>query len=218
MIEIDDKDILPEELRTHFGSLDYEEEGGLSVCSIKYLENEVHFDFSLFMGKIDQNETQYWQMQIFDYRDSKIDLDNLGGYFQFYSDHFLLWEFIDRETELYFKKATNNPERLFAELYLVHNQIFNNYIPLEKFMNGIDLFNLCQAESGLFARGPKQILKHYFHKLQKFGNEPYYFGDYEPKKWNGAQWVSEEKDLKLALLGGTYFIGKDFKFHRINKK
>ena len=45
-------DILPQELKTSFDSLDYEEEGGLRAHSIKYLDNELHFDFSLFLGAI----------------------------------------------------------------------------------------------------------------------------------------------------------------------
>ena len=83
-------DILPQELKTSFDSLDYEEEGGLRAHSIKYLDNELHFDFSLFLGDIEQNETQHWQLQVLNYRDSKVDIQNLGGYFYFYSDHFLL--------------------------------------------------------------------------------------------------------------------------------
>ena len=87
MIEIEGTDIMPAELISVFGSLDYEEEGGLSVHSIKYLEDEVHFEFSLFMGKIEPQQDEYWQLKVLNYRDSKIDIDNLGSYFRFYSDH-----------------------------------------------------------------------------------------------------------------------------------
>lgn len=210
-------DILPIELKTSFDSLDYEEEGGLTAHSIKYLDNELHFDFSIFLGDVEQNETQYWQLQVLNYRDSKIDIDNLGGYFNFYSDHFLLWEFTDIETELYFKKGSNSPENLLADIYSIHNEVFDNYIQLEKFINGSSLLTLCKSDNGLFARGPKQILKYYFDCLMKAGKEPYYFGDYIAKKWDGEMWVPEDKDLKIAILGGTYFIGQTFVFKRLDK-
>ena len=210
-------DILPNDLKETFHSLDYDEEGGLTANSIKYLDNELHFDFSLFLGDIEQNETQLWQLQVLNYRDSKIDIDNLGGYFSFYSDHFLLWEFIDKETELYFKKATDNPERLLADIYSIHNSTFDNYIPLEKFINGNSLLTLCQSNNGLFGRGPKRILNYYFDSLKKAGKEPYFYGDYIAKKWDGEKWVPEDKNLKVALLGGTYFVGQDFKFKRLDK-
>ncbi|RZK01794.1 MAG: hypothetical protein EOO46_19210, partial [Flavobacterium sp.] len=169
-------DILPIELKTSFDSLDYEEEGGLTAHSIKYLDNELHFDFSIFLGDVEQNETQNWQLKVLNYRDSRIDIQDLGGYFNFYSDHFLLWEFIDNETELYFKKGTDNPEKLLADIYSIHNSTFDNYIPLEKFINSNSLLTLCTSNNGLFGRGPKRILNYYFDSLKKAGKEPYFYG------------------------------------------
>lgn len=210
------KDILPVDLKTTLDSFDYDEDGGLTVRAIKYLDNELHFDFALYVGDLEENETQYWQLQVKNYRDSKIDIDNLGGYFNFYSDHFLLWEFMDSETELYFKKRTENPERLLADIYTIHNSVFENCITIEKFLNGNNLLTICDSDSGLFGRGPKRILKYYFDCLQKAGKEPYFFGDYIPKKWDGEKWIPEDSNLKVAILGGTYFIGQDFKFIRQN--
>ncbi len=209
-------DILPDDLNETFHSLGYDEEYSLTARSVTYLDNELHFDFSLYLGDIEQNETQLWQLQVKNYRDSKIDIENFGGYFNFYSDHFLLWEFTDRETELYFKKPTGNPEKLLADIYTIHNAIFDNYISIEKFLNGNNLLTLCNANHGLFARGSKQILKYYFNCLDKAGKEPYFYGDFPPKKWDGEKWVLEDKDLKVAILGGTYFVGQTFNFKRLD--
>jgi len=215
MIEL--TDIFPRELKAIFDSLSYEEEGDLKVHLIKYLDNELHFDFSLFLGDQDQNSTQHWQLQVLNYRDSKIDIDNLGSYFHFYSNHFLLWKYIDKETELYFKKKTTNPHKLLSDIYAVHNTVFENYISIEKFLNGKDLLALCKSDIGLFARGPERILKHYYDCLHQAEKEPYFFGDFIPKKWNGEKWIPEDKNFKVAFLGGTYFIGQEFKFKRIDK-
>lgn len=73
-------------------------------------------------------------------------------------------------------------------------------------------------ESGIFARGPKYILDYYFKALEKAGKEPYYFGEYAAKKWNGEQLVPEDNEFKLALLGGTYFIGQQFMFIPLKNK
>ena len=210
-------DILPIDLKESFDSLDYEESDGLTVQSIRYLDNELHFDFSIFLGDVEQNETQHWRLQVLNYRDSKIDIGNLGSYFKFYSDHFLLWEFTDNLTELYFKKESNHPEYLLADIYSIHNSVFDNFIKLEKFINGNNLLSLCKSNTGLFGRGPKRILKYYFDSLTKAGKEPYYFGDYIAKKWDGEKWVPEDNDLKVAILGGTYFLGQTFNFKRLDK-
>ena len=95
--------------------------------------------------------------------------------------------------------------------------MFDNYIQLEKYINGTSLLTLCKSDNGLFARGPKQILKYYFDSLTKAGKEPYYYGDIVAKKWDGEKWIPEDKDLKIAILGGTYFIGQTFVFKRLDK-
>jgi hypothetical protein len=214
--EINDKKILPHDLQTIFDSLDYEENGFLHVHAVKYLGKELHLDFSLFPPGVEEKGTQHWQLQVINDKDSKIDIHRLGNYFSFYSDQFLLWEFTDRKTDLYFKKGTDNPELLLLDIYRIHDEIFEEYIPLGKFINGHDLLELCKSNNGLFARGPKKILSYYFDCLKKAGKEPYYLGDYEPLKHDG-KWLPEDKNLKLALLGGTYFIGQDFKFKKIKK-
>ena len=200
--------ILPLELEDYFSSINYEGEGFLQVNEIKFFNNEMYFNFSIYIGNYEKNEIQYWQLKVINYRDSKIDIENLGGYFEFYSNHFLLWEFIDDEVELYFKNATDSPEILLANIYKIHKHIFNNYISLEKYINGNDLILNCKSRNGLFARGPKNILKLYYNCLEKDNMNPYYL---ESNKNN-----FKSKNLKVALLGGTYFIGEDFIFTRIN--
>ena len=165
-----------------------------------------------------ENEFQLWQMQVLGCRDSRIDFDGLDTEFSFYSDHFLLWEFTDKHTELYFKKGANNPELLLADIYILHHTIFKNLIPLEKFTNssrsynGSNLLTICTADNGLFAKGPKRILEYYYKSLANANTEPYYYGESRPLKWTGKEYIYENKNLKLALLGSTYFIGQDFIF------
>lgn len=95
--------IIPNDLEEVFSSLDYEEDGGLTIRSFRYLNKDLHVDFLLYLGDAHKNETQNWRLEVLGYRDSKIDIDNLGGYFNFYSEHYLLSEYIDNHTQLYFK-------------------------------------------------------------------------------------------------------------------
>lgn len=213
MIEL--TDILPIDLKNIFESVDYDEAGGLKFHSSLYLNNELHFNFSLFVDDDEYSETQFWQLQVLGYRDAKIDINKLGNYFEFYSDHFLLCEFTDEQTELYFRKSANNPEKLLAEMYSVHHSIFDDYIPLEKFICGSNLLTKCQTDFGQFARGPKRILQYYYDCLESSGNEPYFFGTSLPNRWDGEKFIPEEANLKIALLCGNYFIGQDFKFIRL---
>ena len=77
---------------------------------------------------------------------------------------------------------------------------------------------LCEANFGLFARGPKRILKYYFDCLEKEGQVPYYYGDYTLTRWDGEKAIPEDRTVKVAIPGGTYFIGQDFNFKRLDKQ
>ena len=209
--------ILPIELEEAFSSAEFENEGGLDICSVEYLENVLLFNFSFYLDELEERKQQFWQLQVEGYRDSKIDLDNFGDFIVFYSEHNLLAEFKDLETELYFKKKGDNPELLLSNIYELHTIVFDNLIPFEKFLRGRQLLMLCKSDTGLFARGPKSILQFYFDNLLKAGKEPYFFGERKPQFWNGQKWIEETDNLKLALIGGTYFIGTDFNFKKLDK-
>ena len=209
--------ILPPELEDAFSSVEFENERGLEICSIEYLDNELLFNFSFYLEEQEQLTKQFWQLEVKGYRDCKIDIDNFGDFITFYTEHNLLAEFNDTKTELYFRKAAENPEKLLANIYELHTIVFDNLIPIEKYLHGRQLLTLCKSDSGLFAKGPKSILKYYFDNLQKAGKEPYFFGETKPKYWDGEKWIEENDHLKLALIGGTYFIGQEFKFKKLDK-
>ncbi len=209
--------ILPTELEEAFSSVEFENEGGLKICSIKYLDNELLFNFSFYLEEQEQLIKQYWQLEVKGYRDSKIDLDNFGDFITFYTEHNLLAEFKDIKTELYFKKKGENPERLLSNIYELHTVVFDNLIPIKKYLHDRQLLMLCKSNNGLFAKGPKSILNFYFDNLQKAGKEPYFLGETKPEYWDGEKWVVDNDDLKLALIGGTYFIGQDFNFRKLEK-
>jgi len=209
--------ILPIELEEAFSSVEFENEGGLDICSVEYLGNELLFNFSFYLEEHEELKKQFWQLQVKGYRYSKIDLDNFGDFIVFYSEHNLLAEFNDLKTELYFKKKGENPVQLLANIYELHTNIFENLIPIEKYLLNRELLVLCKSDVGLFAKGPKSILKFYFDYLLKAGKEPYFLGEWKPEFWNGTKWIVENVNLKLALIGGTYFIGEDFNFIKLDK-
>ncbi|MDI9874058.1 hypothetical protein [Flectobacillus rivi] len=209
------QNILPIELEEAFSSAEFENDGGLEICSIEYLENELLFNFSFYLDELEERQRQYWQLKVNGYIESKI--DNFGNFMTFYSEHNLLAEFQDVETELYFKRKGDYPELLLTSIFELHTIVFDNLIPIEKFIQERQLFQLCKSETGLFAKGPKSILSFYFDMLQKAGKEPYYFGERKPQFWNGQKWAEYNSDLKLVLSGGTYIIGEEFNFMKLNR-
>ena len=172
---------MPNELETILASLEYEEDGRLVEKGFSFFENELDVDFILHLG--DQNGTaQQWQMIIEGYKTSLICPDRSGKYFQFYDDHFLLFEFHDVHTELYIKNGSKNVEALFGDLYLNHQKYFGNFLPLGHTLGGsYSIISSHGDQFGLFSRGPKKILDVYFDCLKRAGTEPYFIAQYGPQ-------------------------------------
>ena len=206
--------ILPPELNKTFESLDFEENGDLTVFGINFTSRGTELNFTLKVDFGKGSETQEWKMIVENCVDLKVDFDNIGEYFYFYDEHFLLYEFEDENVELYVKNNAENSEKMLSEIYQLHSVTFDNLFNLEKFINGENLYKVCKANNGLFARGPKKILDFYFNILENNHTNPYFYGSYHPKKWTGNKWEEIQEKYQLAILGKNYFIGTKFEFEK----
>lgn len=206
------KNILPKELEEIIDTGEFEDDGGIKITSLGYFADNLKVGFSLDSGDEDK-PNQLWELQIDGLRDQKIVVDWANN-LEFYSDHFLLWEFSRNHTSLYFKRKANNPDKFIADIFKTHRAVFEKWFDVEKYISSF-LFGLCNESNGLFANGPKEILDYYYRVLKRNNTEPYYYGSTEPKKWDGEQWVVEDKDLKLLIMGDSYFVGKKFTFQQV---
>lgn len=102
-------------------SLDYEENGGLVISALNYLNDDLKVLFTLSYGDNEIPE-QLWQLDIINIEKERF-VRNWTTFPEIYSDHFLLYEFIDNYIELYFKGSRSNPEKLLIDLYNSHIQI-----------------------------------------------------------------------------------------------
>src|ERR1035437_4650224 len=150
---------LPKELVDNLDKLEYQEDGGILINSVQLIEKDLQVDFTLSFGGYNIPQ-QIWSIDIKEIKKEKITIE-WTNYTEIYSDHYLLYEFIDNFTELYFNCKADNSERLFIDLYQIHKALYN-LIDFGTYINAIDgLTKLCNSEYGLFARGPKNILTQY---------------------------------------------------------
>ena len=70
------------------------------------------------------------------------------------------------------------------------------------------LSDLCNSKSGLFATGPKKILKYYFECLERHNRKPNFQNNNNQPKYK----TNTEKTLKLLKIGGSHFIAENFAF------
>ena len=197
--------ILPTELTQILNSEWFEDNGGISIDKLENLENEKTIQFSLDTGD-SKTANQLWQLNAKSVKSTKIDLDWSTDFYIF-DDHFLLWEFTDYTTGLYFNGDGSNGDKLFVDFHKLHKSLFGKYFDIDKYLNdSLDLNSLCNSNVGIFAHGPMKILEHYYNCLKKNGRKPYYQSYDDPE--------SKEK-LLLLIIGKSYIIAEKFFFTKL---
>ncbi|WP_079241395.1 hypothetical protein [Chryseobacterium indologenes] len=188
----------------------------LSEISLRAYEKDNEgsfiFTFSLTVTNNGLYDYHFWKLICEKNKRVKITPDELELHFSYYKEHFLLSEFREGVTELYFRKKSQNPDKLVSELYALHKKTFEDLFAIEKFLHA-DLNAVCHYAGGRFAEGPVSILKHYYALLEKHNMEPYYYQS-EGEKRRGEERAEFFKDYKLVILGNTYCIGENFTFEK----
>ena len=188
----------------------FEDDGGIEFISFEYTEDSITIQFILHSGD-EEIANQMWQLQVGNLKAHKI-VPVFTSVISYYTDHFLLWEFTDRQTSLYFTNKAENPDKLLADIFRFHRQHFDTYIEIDRYINHcMDFSSLCHSDLGLFAIGPKQILTGYYTCLTNHNMNPYFQSDYEPA------YTDSMKPLGVLILGESYFIGQDFMLKQISK-
>ncbi|MBD8084178.1 hypothetical protein [Chryseobacterium caseinilyticum] len=207
------KEILPIELDSLFDTVEYENYGIFKIDKVVFENNLIEFYFTIKILEelLDEGEENYqWKLKITDCKDYHIeDSTNVEASISVFSEHVLLSHYQKSWKELFFKQEGTNLNQLFVDLYNLHHFDFEYFIVPEKYLANDKLSFLVNSESGLFARGPEDILDLYFNLLLKYGKEPYYFQ-------NNIKMDDKKKDeLKIVFLGNNYFIGKQLEFQKL---
>lgn len=193
---------------------EFEVNGGMLITGLDFFADDCKIELSLKPG--DENvPNQLWEIQIENIREERI------CYKWFYDiqilpKHKLLEPYLEINKELYIKSKPKSPDELLKDLYVHHRNTFGKLREIEKFFNTEKRLNeLCEMEFGLFAKGPETYLEEYKSILEKQETQPYMYGNFKSKKWTGEKWIEENPNLKLLLMGESFFIADEFKFERI---
>ncbi|HEY2581584.1 MAG TPA: hypothetical protein VGI43_07250 [Mucilaginibacter sp.] len=196
---------MPKELNEILDSLEFEEVGGIVIESVKFIENDVNFIFSIrFDSAVPR---QNWQVMVKGVVDECV-INEWTQNIDVYEEHVLLLDYIDNHSELYFNGATKNSDALFIALFQSVTQLTDKISHISKYLFSLESVNELSSQGyGLFARGPKTILDVYARCIEKQGIKPIFIGLFTPSH--------EHKQLRLLEIGNSYFIGESFLFERI---
>jgi len=145
------ENLIPQDLLEIVTSHDYEDQGGLLISSFLLDGDDEKIRIIVDTGDTDV-PNQTWEILINDVKAEKIDI-NWASELSTFEDHYLLWEFTDEQTSLYFNGELGNGQKLLADLYTVHKLHFK-HIDVEKYMaetkdlHNLDLLSFCNFSDG----------------------------------------------------------------------
>lgn len=205
MVEVTDE-IIPNELKNAFSEMELWNNGYMCIKSIAYEAEDVEIIFEIKSG--DELPTYKWKITVVGAHDEKV-VRTWAEYIQIYSEHYLLWQFTDKQAALYVNGSSDSAEILAANFYAQHKANYGEWITLETHVP--NLLGVCASKQAQFAVGPKRILDVYASWLDKYDRRPYFF----PSESFVQNSDSDNKSLKLLTFGECYFIGKEFIFTKV---
>ncbi|MEO8239411.1 MAG: hypothetical protein ABI576_15005 [Flavobacterium sp.] len=208
--------MIPKEFAEFISSMWFEENGGIIIN--KYEFNNENIKLEVYLNSGDEEiENQIWEIDILKLKTEKFDI-KWDTEIEILEDHFLLWEYIDNQTSIYFNGENKNADNLLADIYRMHKKEFGNKFEIEKYLNDcMSLSDLCNSKSGLFAYGPKKILDKFFVCLEKHNRNPNFVKSNINSKYKNETEIEIEKTLKLLRIGESYFIAENFNFKQKSK-
>lgn len=171
------------------------------------------FDLQLFVqSNTEENHDRIWTISTKQYRKSKISFE-YASTLEISQDHPILWQFSDKQSEIYFNGNCKDIDRLYLNLSNVHKGIFQDLLPFDESLNDTtDFYKLMNASNGLLARGPQKLLKQYEEILEQHSLKCSIIGDRVPTYWDGDKHVTESGNAKVLFVDNSYIIADEFEF------
>lgn len=195
--------------------VDHELGYGFVITNVDFPLGSIDVTFQVNTGASGKEVNGEWQLSIKNYRKYRID-DAWSDYgFEVYDIHPLLLEYKEDKVSLYFSTGSENPDKLLSDVYKAHRAVCGEHIPVEYFLSNTYLHEACYSKFGLFAKGPVSLLDEYKAVLEAHKMKCNFQGRYKPKYWHGDKLLPEPEDIKLLILGDSYFIGQNFEFKKL---
>jgi hypothetical protein len=207
--------VLPDELKILLDETD-EEDTRIYIDAADFSKVEPEIALTVITENYEGKEgvRQSWLLTIKQHRASKI-FSEFSARLEILDTHPLLFDYKEQHGSLYYSGHCTEHYKLFADLFAAHLNICGTFIPFTQYLNnGKDFISVLKATSALLAKGPRNVLQQYGHCLQQYNLTYNLMGSSLPKHWDGEKYVEATPDIKLLLLGESYFVGEDFVFSR----
>ncbi len=186
----------------------------IMITKVDFESSDLSFDIQVSIPRYNDEEEiiRNWTIETKQYRESKISFD-FSSTLQISADHPLLWRFSDIQSSLYFSGDCSEKEKLFFDLYHVHQSLFEDLISFRSSLNSSTNFEkLITSGNGLLSVGPNKLLAEYSKILEKHNLKHSIIGDRNPTYWNGEMHVPESGNAKILFIDDSYIVADQFDF------
>jgi hypothetical protein len=204
--------VLPKELSDILEEYDAED-FDVIITNVNYDISTSKFDFQLSIKSHTQdNFDRTWTVSTKQYRQSRISFERASSV-EIVQEHPILWQFSDRQSEIYFTGSCKNLNNLYFDLYNVHKTVFQNLLLFDESLNNVLDFNrLMSSSTGLLAKGPQKLLNRYAEILEQYNLKHSIIGDRMPTYWDGTEHLNEVGNAKVLFVDNSYVIADSFQF------
>lgn len=156
-----------------------------------------------YVNYIDEKDwvDQRWQVNLKGFKVAIVSVETSINV-EFETEHALLWEHQDPLSNLYFSGVPADVFKLYWDLTLVHNELFENYVEVDRFLNhqNVNFDELLKAGAGLFAKGPQRLMSKSAELLEKHSVKTNILSNRELNL----------SPLTVMFIGKTYIVAEEF--------
>ncbi|PSF30524.1 hypothetical protein C7H19_23720 [Aphanothece hegewaldii CCALA 016] len=191
-------------------NIDFEDYGSsLAVTRVQWAEDNLR----LWLHVTDDegsNVHPYWQVICSGVREDFLLMGYCDG-LELTDSHVLLWPHKQLRTSTSFYGTAENPLAVVGALYDKHREMIGDWIPFHRFLNpNVSLKALIAGGYGMLAEGPEQLIVAYEEVMRSYGFSTSHLDPRTPVYWNGTEWIKEESNLHVLLMGQSYVIAEQF--------
>lgn len=152
---------------------------------------------------------QSWQINIKGFKEADIKAETSTSV-ECHTEHALLWRHQDTNTSLYFRGVPEDIFKLYYDLTLLHNELFECYVEVDRFLNPNIFFDkLLKAGAGLIATGPQRLMLKYAALLEEHKVKTSMVLNH------GLNQELNKPPLIVMFIARTYIVAEEFKAIRL---
>lgn len=201
--------MLPEEIKYLLDNYDVDD---ISLIINKADYSGDNPNLSLTLTSLQSGKApQKWTLEIVGHRASQLSFSSIisDTAILLTSDHPLLWQYADIQSELFFNGSSKDIFTLISELNYIDFELFSKYQNSSE-----QLYKLFKSSHGSLGKGSQKLLTKYADCLNKYGIKTSIIGGYIPTYSDGKNMLNGAT-LKIFIAEGSYIVGQDFIFTKV---